>query len=315
MPDGCFPTMITPFDEAGNVDMPLLEALTEWYLASDVAGLFAVCLSSEMFQLSDKERLRIAKCVYEKVGQRVPVVATGTFGGSIEEMANFTKQIAEHCDAVGVVTAFFAEEGESDEVWLHNAQRFCELTGDIPLGLYECPVPYKRLLSPDMVQWCAETNRFCFHKDTCCDLDQIKAKLTAIPRNCNFKFYNANVETLQASLLLGAHGFCGICANFYPWMVARLCHQVEGDVANRIQDFLAVAENVVVPGYPRSAKVFLSHMGFPITDFCRKPGVEVLGAVKRRQIQHMYNLMLNQCKPLGIEVQHAAKFLNRMRQD
>ena len=58
--------MITPFDSHGHVDYAALEALTDWYVDSGVAGLFAVCLSSEMFNLTDRERLSIAKAVYRR---------------------------------------------------------------------------------------------------------------------------------------------------------------------------------------------------------------------------------------------------------
>ena len=43
--------MITPFTEAGEIDYEVLEATTEWYIASGCSGLFAVCQSSEMYTL------------------------------------------------------------------------------------------------------------------------------------------------------------------------------------------------------------------------------------------------------------------------
>jgi 4-hydroxy-tetrahydrodipicolinate synthase len=74
---------------------------------------------------------------------------------------------------------------------------------------------------PSEISACANSGKFLFHKDTCCDLAQMKAKIQAIPPGSNFKFYNANVETLQASIALGGHGFCGISGNFYPWLHVR----------------------------------------------------------------------------------------------
>ena len=38
-----------------------------------------------------------------------------------------------------------------------NVTRLLELTGDIQLGLYECPVPFKRLLTPEELRWAADT--------------------------------------------------------------------------------------------------------------------------------------------------------------
>ena len=102
--------MITPFDSAGHIDYAALEALTDWYIDSGVAGLFAVCLSSEMYDLTDRERLGIAKAVYRRAAGRVKVVATGTFGGSLEQMAAFSHEMSEYCDAVVIISAFFAAE-------------------------------------------------------------------------------------------------------------------------------------------------------------------------------------------------------------
>ena len=57
--------------------IPSPAVLTEWYIQSGVAGIFSVCLSSEMYQLSNEERLAIARRVVEKAAGRVPVVAGG----------------------------------------------------------------------------------------------------------------------------------------------------------------------------------------------------------------------------------------------
>jgi 4-hydroxy-tetrahydrodipicolinate synthase len=76
-PGGEWPTMLTPFTKSGEVDYKALEQLIEWYLQNGVSGLFAVCQSSEMFQLSLEERVGIARFTKEKVNGRVPVIASG----------------------------------------------------------------------------------------------------------------------------------------------------------------------------------------------------------------------------------------------
>ena len=55
------------------------------YISSGCVGLFACCQSSEMFYLSPDERLQLAKHVVETAAGRVAVVASGTFGGSVED--------------------------------------------------------------------------------------------------------------------------------------------------------------------------------------------------------------------------------------
>ena len=54
-----------------------------------------------------------------------------------------------------------------------------DLTGDLPLGLYETPVPKVRSLTPSMVRWIAESGRFNFLKDTSLSVDTLKEKIAA----------------------------------------------------------------------------------------------------------------------------------------
>lgn len=114
------------------------------------------------------------------------------------------QEMAGIVDAVVVLVNQMAPEDADDTVWKANAERFLELTGSIPLGLYECPKPYHRLLSAETLGWCAATGRFLFHKDTCCRTQAIKDKLAAVAPHPRFGFYNANAATLRMSLENGA---------------------------------------------------------------------------------------------------------------
>lgn len=225
--------MITPFADDGTIDFGLVDKLTDWYLLSGCAGIFTPCLSSEMFQLSPAERISLAKHVKERVvaaEHPAVVFGTGTFGGPISEQAAFVNEMGAVCDGVVVNTALLAMPADPESVWQANAQALLDATGTVRLGLYECPVPYKRLLSAELLGWCAATRRFTFHKDTCCRTDEMRAKLARVAEAAGtaegdspFRFYNANVETLLASIRMGGHGFSGISANFYPHLHAYLC--------------------------------------------------------------------------------------------
>lgn len=95
LPSGVWPVMLTPLHDDREIDWKGLDALTEWYLQAGVAGLFAVCLSSEMYDLSSAERLELSAHVVKRVNGRVPVVASGTFGGSISSQAGFSRQMVD----------------------------------------------------------------------------------------------------------------------------------------------------------------------------------------------------------------------------
>ena len=51
------PVMITPFNLKAKVDSDAVSRLIDFYLSAGVKGFFANCLSSEMFSISEYERL------------------------------------------------------------------------------------------------------------------------------------------------------------------------------------------------------------------------------------------------------------------
>ena len=141
MPDKKFvPVMITPFNLKAKVDLDVVSLLVDFYLAAGVKGFFANCLSSEMFSITEDERLELTQHIVNYVDGKVPVVATGSFGLTIEDKAEFTKKIYNAgVDAVIMITGHFAKVDEDDDVLLRNFDKMFQLTGSIPLGMYECP--------------------------------------------------------------------------------------------------------------------------------------------------------------------------------
>ncbi len=271
-PGGVWPVMLTPFTKTGAVDYEGLKQLTEWYIACGCEGLFAVCQSSEMYFLTLDERVQIAKTVVETAAGRVPVIASGNICETPEERVEEVQRIAAAgADAVILITNQFAAEEESDEVWMKNCNSFLEkLPPDIPLGFYECPYPYKRLISTENLRSCAQTGRFYFLKDTCCDMELIRERLAAI-KGTDLKLYNANSTTLLDSLREGAYGFSGVMANFHPSLYIHLCEHFEENEMEELQAFLAIASLIERQYYPVNAKYYIQkYTGVPITTFSRR---------------------------------------------
>jgi 4-hydroxy-tetrahydrodipicolinate synthase len=273
LPAGVWPVMLTPFTADGAVDWPALDRLVEWYIGAGVAGLFAVCLSSEMYALSQEERLAIAGRVVARSAGRVPVVATGTFGGPLGDQADSIHAMAGTGVAAVVVMANqLAAEGEDETVWRANLDWLLRRTGSVPLGLYECPVPYHRRLTPGTLGWAAGTGRFRFHKDTACAMDGIRAKIAAAhAADPAFRWFNAHGPSLLDSLAAGGDGYSGIAANCFPRLHVGLCanHRARPAEARRIQRFLSLADPLVRLRYPASAKRFLALRGLAIGPRCR----------------------------------------------
>jgi len=298
---GVWPVMLTPFTTDGAIDWHGVDALTDWYIESGVSGLFAVCASSEMYHLTEGERYALARCVVKRANGRVPVVASGTFGGAMDLQAETVMKTAETgVDAVVALVCQIVPEELSDVHWQQEMDRLLDLTDDIPIGMYECPGPYHRLLSAEMLGWCASTERFCFIKDTSCDMDLIGPKLAAI-NGSGLKFFNANTPTLLDSLVAGGDGYCGTAANFYPDLFAWMCRYFENEpeLAADVQRFLSVANKVAGHKYKSSAKLFLSMLGLPILPICRDKK-ETFKAEDYVTLKHLMEFADTQRSMLGL---------------
>lgn len=266
--------MLTPFLESGEVDYEGLKALTEFYIEVGSAGLFANCLSSEMYELSAQERLDITRTVVEQAAGRIPVVATGTFGGPIAEQAEFVKRIYDTgVQAVIAISGLIAGEEEPDAVFLQNAKELIALTDNIPLGFYECPVPYKRLINSDVLSELVKTGRVVYHKDTCLDIEEVKRRIQA-GEGYKFGLYDAYMVNAVASLQAGAAGLSCIQGNIYPELVVWICkhyHDVDRqDDVKKVQQFFVDCMDIVHAAYPTIAKYSLEKRGFPILTYTRR---------------------------------------------
>lgn len=269
-PKGVWPVMLTPFTAQGEVDYDSLARLVEFYEAGGVSGLFAVCQSSEMFFLSLKERVEIVS--FLKKTAHVPVIASGHTAWALSDQIDEGKAILDAgADALILLTNRLAQASESDDLWQKNLDKLLDrLPQDAPLGFYECPYPYKRLLTDAQIQFLAKTGRFHFLKDTCCDAALMQKRIGLL-EGSNLKLYNANIATLLDTLRMGAAGFSGVMANFHPDLFSWLCANFEKEPqkAEILQSALTMCSQIEKQLYPVNAKSWLVKQGVFASNYTR----------------------------------------------
>ena len=256
--------MLTPFDEQREIDWDSLKKLIDWYIDAGVNGLFANCQSSEMFFLSEAESLQLTRFVLEYTAGRVPVVASGHTACGLSQQIDQLGRMAETgVDSVIMISNRFAMPGESDDVVLDNLKKItAAVTDKVGLGIYECPHPYKRLLSDEVVSWCAQSGRYTFIKDTCCRIDTITRRIELV-KGSRLHIANANGQTLLPSLQAGAHGYSGVMTNFHPELYVWLCDnwQQEPEKAAIVSAYLSTASLAEYLDYPICAKDYQKSIG------------------------------------------------------
>ena len=262
--EGIVPVMITPFTEAGEIDYAGLERLIEWYIAKGSDALFAVCQSSEMAFLSLAEREALAKFVVRQAAGRVPVVVSGHVSddphGQLEELLVAANSGA---DGVVLVTNHLDPKNRGTAALRGNLQWLLDqLPKDIPLGLYECPAPYRRLLTDDELKFCIDSDRFVLLKDVSCDLATVKRRV-ALAAGTPFAILNANAAIAYDAMKAGSRGFNGVFTNFHPdlykWLYTSGIKHPE--LADEVATFLVLAALSEAFGYPVLAKMYHQRIG------------------------------------------------------
>ncbi len=260
IPNGVWPVMLTPFKEDGSLDHKGLSNIVDWYIKAGVSGLFSVCQSSEMFELSLNERIKLAKNTVDLAAGRVPVIASGHISFSIEEQLDELIAISETgIEAIVLITNRLAKQDDADFIWIKNMEKIVKgLPNNINIGLYECPYPYKRVLSKECIKACVETKKFTFLKDTSCSIKSISEKLE-IMKNSEMKLFNANTSTLLESLKIGASGYSGVMANFHPELYVYLCnhYMINNNFIEALQSMLSMSSLIELLSYPTNAKYYL----------------------------------------------------------
>jgi 4-hydroxy-tetrahydrodipicolinate synthase len=296
--------MGTPFNEDESVDYRALEALVEWYLQRGVRGLFAVCQSSEMFHLSLRERVAVAARVVEQCDGRCGVIASGHVSDRFDDQTVEILAMAETgIDAVVLVSNRFAKAEEDDSVWIEALEALLKrLPSELPLGMYECPYPYKRLLSDRTFAAMRDSGRFRFLKDTCCDLGTIERRAEAAAGS-ELELFNANSATLLHSLQRGYAGYSGVMANFHPELYVHLVDRCSagGDGLEELQEFLTLSALYELKGYPANAKYAISLEGVQITPECRAVDASVvLDELRRSETEQMMRYSKRLAGRLGV---------------
>ena len=275
-----FTTMITPYKRDGRIDFETAEKYVDWYFDNGLTGIFAVCQSSEIFYLSTDEKTELNRRVYlrakeleKKHGRKFTVVSSGHTSNTLEEQAKeLTAVWNSGTDALILITNRLDINNEGDDVFIENAEKLLKLLpAEAKLGLYECPYPYKRLVTPKILDWCLGTGRFYYMKDTCCDVAIMKKRSKQLSGS-NFKLLNANCQTLLESMQNGGDGYCGIMCNFHPKLYAWLGKNYESEPkrAKLIQSLIGTFgfTEVGLP-YPLTAKYNMTLCGIETENIAR----------------------------------------------
>jgi 4-hydroxy-tetrahydrodipicolinate synthase len=265
--------MITPFAEDGKIDWSAYRAMIEWYIAHGVGGLYANCLSSEMYLLDDEERLMLASEAVKTARGRVRVAATGNLGETPAAHVALCHRMADTgVDVVMLlVPPFHDNDADLERYFLTMAEQV-----DAPLGLYECPVPRRYHLGVDLVSTLAQSGRFVAYKETSENLEKILALQCATEKTA-LSLLQACSSYLLESIRAGGLGTMCIAAIHLPDLVAAIVEKARSGDADveRLQSAHSAMHLAQRAVHPHGSKYLMCKRGLPISARCRQQNAEL----------------------------------------
>lgn len=261
---GIIPVMLTPFHANNEVDYQGLCNLTDWYIDNGADTLFAACQSSEIQFLTLEERVKITETVLKQTNNRIPVVASAHVSNDLEgQVEELTAIYNTGVDAVILITNRLDINNEGTAVLKsHFEKLLARLPEDIQLGLYECPAPYRRLLTDEEISYFAGFDNMRVLKDVSCDLSTVKRRVE-LTKNSNLKIVNANAAIAFEAMKAGSEGFSGVFNNIHPDLYAYLYKHKDSKepVIQELAHFLAICGAAESFGYPNIAKFMHTKIG------------------------------------------------------
>lgn len=262
--------MVTPFDEAGHLDLDGALGLAKHLVDDGTEALVVAGTTGESPVLSDSERLALWRALAESL--TIPVIA-GSTSNDTAHSVELTKA-AESVGVAGILAVTPYYNRPSQLGLTRHFSAVAEATS-LPVVLYDIPVRTGRKIATDtMLALARQVPNIVGVKDAAGDVAGTAKLLAQAP--AGFQCYSGEDALTLALLSVGAVG--GICVASH-WVGREISEMITaflaGDVehARRVNaetiDFIAFQSSDDAPN-PMPAKAILRAMGLGVGE-CRLP--------------------------------------------
>lgn len=258
---GIMPALVTPFDEAGDVDLDAFARHAAWTLAEGVHGLVPCGTTGESATLTADEQERLVARAVEVADGRVPVIA-GAGGNDTRTVAELARRAAAAgADALLVVTPPYNKPSVDGLVGHYGVVADAAKR---PIVLYNVPGRTGQNVRPDQVLEVAErVPAVVGVKEAAGSVAQLLDLVARRP--AGFAVLSGDDDLALPALACGADGVISVAANEVPRDLAALFDEVargELDAAKaRFVRLLPLLRANFVETNPVPVKTALERMG------------------------------------------------------
>jgi len=257
--------MITPFDQAGQVDYQAAWDLARHLVSHGSDGLVVCGTTGESPTLTKDEKLAMFKTVVEAVGDRAIVIAgSGTYNTA--ESVETTRQAADlGCHGVMAVTPYYNKPPQEG---LYQHFTAVADASDLPVLVYNIPGRTSRLIEVDTLARLSRHERIVATKDAVEDVEFTRRTLDAVSET--FAVYSGQDSFTLPLMEIGAVGIVSVASHLVGDQIQEMtaaARDKDYDAARVIHDrLLPLFEALFVEPNPMPLKGALNEVWRPMGD-------------------------------------------------
>jgi len=282
--------MVTPFNEAGELDYKQAKKLALALLDSGSEGILVAGTTGESPTLTHEEELRLFSEVKSGVGKRGTVVA-GTGSNSTAEALEATKG-AERIgvDACLLVVPYYNKPTQDG---LYQHFKAIAQSTSLPCILYNVPSRTVVSLSADTVIKLSQIDNIIGIKEASGNLDAV-SKIISQTRK-DFLVWSGNDGDTLPILALGGYGVISVAShlvgNQIREMIDNFINGRTGEAAGIHRRLMPLINAIFIVSNPIPVKYALNHVGFnvgkprlPLTEPDEKSAATIRDTLKNYKI-------------------------------
>lgn len=284
---GSMVALITPLDDAGEVDYASLASLVEYHIAAGTDAIVAMGTTGESATLTVDEHVKVVLKTLEYAQGRIPVLA-GTGANATHEAITFSKLFS-GSGIAGCLTVTPYYNKPTQEGLYQHFKAIAEAT-DLPQVLYNVPGRTGVDLQPETVARLAKIENIVGIKDATGDLPRVKK--TRELCGDDFIQLSGDDETGLDFVAEGGHGVISVTANIAAndmAMMFKLALSGNFAAANEInQRLMPLHKQLFVESNPIPVKwaahqlglIQHGHLRLPLTELSESAQPVVMAALK-----------------------------------
>jgi 4-hydroxy-tetrahydrodipicolinate synthase len=211
--------MITPFTQAGELDLETLGLLTDRLINHGVSYLVVLGTTAETPVLKDKEKEEVIRCVVDACGKRVPIIV-GAGGNDTRAVVDRVKTM--NRDGIDGILSVAPYYNKPTQVGIYQHFAAIAAVSEVPVMLYNVPGRTGSNITAETTLRLANDfqGTIAAIKEASGNFDQVMEIIREKPEK--FLVVSGDDAITLALIALGGDGLVSVIGNAYPALISTM---------------------------------------------------------------------------------------------